>query len=59
MLPEELSCYNCLHFHQTKKLWSCDAFPKGIPKKIIYVGPPEGPCKGEYVYTHASDSLDE
>ena len=29
-------CLQCKHLHRQGKGWRCDAFPRGIPARIIY-----------------------
>jgi hypothetical protein len=34
---DDVACYRCAHWHgEQKHPESCDAFPRGIPKEILY-----------------------
>ena len=39
MLPVYIQCKECKYYRKDSGLWSCDAYPDGIPKGIIYKGP--------------------
>jgi len=34
---EDVACFRCAHWHgEDKSPESCDAFPEGIPKELLY-----------------------
>ena len=43
MLPADSPCFECKHYHrdEIKKPFNCEAYPEGIPAKILYGGPKE------------------